>query len=89
MLKYHLFIQRYKTLKGKPKLKKQSTFLQSVKCDSIDLDWFASLEYEIGREKQELEFFVLSEINRNIILCRDWLKQFGSYTYYDLGCFIH
>ena len=40
---------------------------------------------EIGREKQEHEFFVVLEMNRNIIFCRDWLKQFGVRMYYDLG----
>ena len=25
-------------------------------------------------------------MNRNIILGRDWLKQFGVCMYYDLGC---
>ena len=25
-------------------------------------------------------------MNRNIILGRDWLKQFGVHMYYDLGC---
>ena len=76
----------YNSLKENPKLKKQSAFLQSVKGDSIDVDGCASLKYEIGREKQEHEFFVVPEMNRNIILGRDWLKQFGVCMYYDLGC---
>ena len=57
----------YNVLKEKPKLKKQSAFLQSVKDDSIDVDGCASLKYEIGREKQEHEFFVVWEMNRNIL----------------------
>ena len=77
MLKYHLFIQEYITLKEKPKLKKQSAFLWSVEGDSIDVDGWVSVNYEIGREKQEHEFFVVPEMNRNIILGRDWLKHFG------------
>ena len=47
---------------------------------------YASLKYEFGREKQEHEFFVAPEMNRNIILGRDWLKHFGVCMYYDLGC---
>ena len=62
------------SLKEKPKLKKQSTFLQSVKGDSTDVDGYASLKCEIGREKQEHEFFVVPQMNRNILLGRDWLK---------------
>ena len=46
----------YNSLKQKPKLKKQSAFLQSIKDDSIHLDGCASLKYEIGREKQEHEY---------------------------------
>ena len=76
----------YNSLKEKPKLNKQSALLQSVKGDSIDVDGCIQLKYQIGREKQEHEFFVVSEMNRNIILGRDWLKQFGVHMYYDLGC---
>ena len=25
-------------------------------------------------------------MNRNLILGRDWLKQFGVHMYYDIGC---
>ena len=73
----------YNSLKEKPKLNKQSALLQSVKGDSIDVNGCIQLKYQIGREKQEHEFFVM---NRNIILGRDWLKQFGVHMYYDLGC---
>ena len=60
--------------------------MQSVQGDSIDVDGCIQLKYQIGREKQDHEFFVVSEMNRNIILGRDWLKQFGVHMYYDLGC---
>ena len=72
MLKYHLFIQGYLTLSQKrQKLKKQSAFLQLVKGASVDVDGCASVKYEVGREKQEYKFFILTEMNRNIILDRD------------------
>lgn len=67
----------YKRLKGLPKLQKQTAFLQSVKGDPISVDGCLWLKYEIGREKQEHEFFVVSEMNRNIILGCDWLRHFG------------
>ena len=77
----------YNFLNEKPKLKKQNAFLQSVKGDWIDVDGCASLKYEIGREKKkEHEFFVVPEMNRNIMLGKDWLKQFGVCMYYYLGC---
>ena len=49
-------------MKEKPKPKKQSEFLQFVNGDSIDVDGCASLKYEIGRGKQEKEFFVVPEM---------------------------
>ena len=82
----HIHTRVCYSLKEKSKLMKQSAFLELVKVDSIFVDGCASLKYEIGREKQEHEFFVVPKMNRNIILGRDWLKQFGAYMYYDLGC---
>ena len=78
----------YNCLGDKPKLKKQSALLQSVITirDSIDVDGCALLKHEIGKENQEHEFFIVPQMNRNIILGRDWLKQFGVCMYYDLGC---
>ena len=58
----------YKSLKNKPQFKKQTALLQSVKGDSIDVDGCTLIEYEIGREKQEHEFFIVPQMNRNIIL---------------------
>ena len=60
--------------------------LQTVKGDSIDVDGCELLKYEIGKEKQEHKFFIVPQMNRNIILGRDWLKQFGVCMYNDLGC---
>ena len=57
-----------------------------MKGDSIDVDGCASLKYEISREKQEHELFVVPQMKGNIILCRDWLKELGVGMYYDLGC---
>ena len=46
----------------------------------------ALIEYEIGKEKQEHKFFIVPKMNRNIIMSRDWLKQFDVCMNYDLGC---
>ena len=75
----------YNSIREESKLKKPNAFLQSVKGDSVDVDGYASLKYEIGGEKQEHEFFVVPEMNRNIILGRDCLKQFGAHMYYNLA----
>ena len=75
----------YNSLKEKPKLKKWSAFFHSLNGDYVEIGGCASLKYEIGSKEQELEFFVVPEININITLGRDWLKQFSFYMYYDLG----
>ena len=51
---------------------------------SIDVDGCTLLKYEIDRENEEHEFSVVPEINKNIILGRDWLKQFSVSMYYDI-----
>ena len=56
-----------KSLNIKPKLKKQTALLQSVKGDSINVDGCALIGCEIGKEKQEHEFFIDPQMNRNII----------------------
>ena len=50
------------------------------------MDGCTLIEYEIGKEKQEHEFFIVPQMDRNIILGRDWLKQFCVCMYYDLRC---
>ena len=58
----------YKSVKNKPKLKKHTVLPQSVKVDSIDVDGCVLIEYEIGKENQEHEFFIVPQMNRSIIL---------------------
>ena len=63
MQRYHLCTQGYTiVLRDKPKLRKQSALLQSVKGDSIDVDGCALLKYEIGTEKQEHEYFIVPQM---------------------------
>ena len=50
------------------------------------MDGCALIEYETGEGKQEHEFFIVPQMNRNIILGRDWLKQFCVHMYCDPGC---
>ena len=52
----------------------------------MDIDECALLIYEIVNDKEEHEYFVVPEMKRNIILVRDWLKQFVVGMYCDLGC---
>ena len=41
---------------------------------------------KLVKTNRSMSFFIVQQMNRNIILERDWLKQFGVHMYYDLGC---
>ena len=65
-----IYTRVHNTLKEKPKLKKQSAFLQLVKGDSIDIARCASMKYEIGRKKQtEGTYKAHQTTNRKVYLC--------------------
>ena len=76
----------YKTLKQKPKLSKKNINLQSVNGKSIYIDGLVNMKFTIGKVECCHSFFVVSGINRNIILGQDWLVNNGVRLYYDLGC---
>ena len=75
----------YNSIQKLLKLKKQYALLQSVNSESISVDGCVPSKYEVAREKEEHEFFILPEINGNNILGRNWFTQFDILKYYDLG----
>ena len=42
--------------------------------------------FKLGTTTLSHKFYVVSNINRNFILGRDWLRQQGVRLYFDLGC---
>ena len=66
----------YNSLKGVPKLSIKKACLQTVNRDPIKVHGSVSIRFQIGNEKLEHLFHVLPEMNRNIILGRDWLLKF-------------
>lgn len=76
----------YDRLKSPPKLSKQKVNLQSVNGGLLSVDGSIDIEIEIGGVKVTQSFYIASDINRNIILGRDFLKDKKIRLYYDLGC---
>ena len=58
--------------------------LQSVSGNPIQVKGAATLHFTLGGEHSDTEFIVVDNINRNIILGRDWLIKNGVRLYYDL-----
>ena len=73
-------------LKDRPKLEKRKVDLQGVNGDSLSVDGCAAITFTIGKEKITHPFYVVSNMNRNIILGRDWLADNGVRVYFDLNC---
>ena len=75
----------FESLKNPPKLSKSKVSLQAVNGDSLSALGSAELTFEIGGTKISHLFHIVSNMNRNVILGRDWLQQNGVRIYFDLG----
>ena len=80
-----LHYKRYKTLNGLPKLSKKKVNLQSVNGNSLNCLGSIDIEFSIKSVKMTHTFYVVSDMNRNVILGRDWLVKNGVRLYFDLG----
>ena len=58
-----------------PKLIKKEVYLQSVNGNSLNVLGGVKIDFSIKSYKMSHVFYVVSDINRNIILGRDWLVQ--------------
>lgn len=76
----------YDNLKDKPRLRNKHASLQTVNGEPLKLDGCAEINFEIGGLKMSHLFFVVPDMNRNLILGRDWLENNGVRMYFDLGC---
>ena len=76
----------YDSLKIKPKLQHKKPFLHSVNGDPLRVDGCAEVVFDIGGIKMSHSFFIVRDMNRKLILGRDWLQKNGVRLYYDLGC---
>ena len=75
----------YQSLSFPPRLLKKNISLQSVTGQLLKVDGCATLTLKIAGIKIEHTFIVVPELNRNIILGRDFLQQNQVRLYFDLN----
>lgn len=76
----------YDSLRVKPKLQNKKINLNAVSGDVLKVDGCIDLTFVVGGSEMKHQFYVVREMNRNLILGSDWLLQNGVRIYYDLGC---
>ncbi len=76
----------YDLLKDRPKLQRKTVSIHAVNSGSLKVDGSITLPIDIGGYPMCQEFYIVKEINRNIILGQDFLEQNGVRIYFDLGC---
>ncbi|CAG2214089.1 unnamed protein product [Mytilus edulis] len=76
----------YNSIKGLPKLEKKKVNLQGVNGASLNVLGSINLDFNMKGNKMNHTFYVVSDMNRNAILGRDWLVKFGVRVYFSLGC---
>ena len=74
----------YDNLKNKPKLLKKSVNLQSANGTQLQVDGCVNVHFRIGGTEVSQDFYVVRDLNRNMILGLDWLKQNNVRIYFDL-----
>ena len=74
----------YDNLKNRPKLLKKSVNLQSANGTRLQVDGCVNVHFRIGGTEVSQDFYVLGDLNRNMILGLDWLKQNNVKIYFGL-----
>ena len=74
----------YDSLKNKPKLHKNTVDLQSANGSSLNVDGCVNVQFRIGGTEVSQDFYVVRDLNRNMILGLDWLKSNNVRIYFDL-----
>lgn len=74
----------YDNLKNKPKLQKKTVDLQSANGSSLTVDGCVNAQFLIGGTEVSQDFYVVRDLNRNMILGLDWLKSNDVRIYFDL-----
>ena len=64
----------------------KKVYLQSASGQPMMVDGSINVTLEIRGVKINQTLFVVRNLNRSLILGRDWLKTNGVRPYYDLGC---
>ena len=76
----------YDQLKNKPKLQNRRVYLQTASGAPLKCDGCVNVQFCIGGTELSQDFYVIREMNRNLILGLDWLKKSNVRIYMDLKC---
>ena len=76
----------YNSLKVKPKLQHKKINLSSVNGDALKIDGCIKLTFTIGDTEMQHLFYIMRDMNRNLILGTGLLHQHGVRIYYDFAC---
>ncbi|MEW8091488.1 MAG: retropepsin-like aspartic protease, partial [Candidatus Thiodiazotropha endolucinida] len=76
----------YDQLKFKPKLQNKKISLQSANGSELKVDGCINVHFCIGGTEMSQDFYVVRDLNRNLILGLDWLKENNVRLYFDLKC---
>ena len=76
----------YDSFKIKLKLFKHSLNLSTAANTPMHVDGFSELTFTLGGLKMSHKFYVVQNLNRNVIIGLDWLKSRGVRVYHDLSC---
>ena len=76
----------YDQLKNKPKLVNKKVCLQSANGSELRCNGSVTVQISIGGTDMSQEFYVIRDLNRNLILGLDWLKNNNVRLYFDLKC---
>ena len=76
----------FKSLKQGPKLHRKQVDLQSVSGRFLTVKGYAEIEFEMKGEKFKHKLYIVDNMNRNLILGRDWIIDNKIRLYYDLSC---
>ena len=72
-------------MKRKPTLMDGKVNLQTANGSFLTVDGYVKTAIQVGQTSTNHGFYVVQNLNRNIILGRDWLQTNGVRIYYDLG----
>ena len=75
----------FKSIKPRPDLFRKSINLKTANGSRLRLKGETSLEFKVGEQRSWHDYFVVENLNRNVILGRDWLKNNQVRIYNDLN----
>ena len=74
----------YESLRNKGWLQKKRVNLQSVSGNLLTVHGYAEIPFKIGGVRMTHGFYIVKDMNRSVIMGRDWMKNYGVRIYFDL-----